>query len=519
MALNSRNPHRASAAQEKKLVKTVKDIAENPLRVIPKCEGSCILCKFSRDEKKIKKIKKYKDDEKKLKKYTKRGTDLSKAVASSMLLALTEKASKLLRTRTPRGEIVYAKGGKASKERLIGVQHFNDPKIRLITYTPESKKGYHFYSFKDHVICTGKEANPPAKFVEMAIKESPYNFNEEDGFYTCGHTEEENNKSYLELVWSSADTKFLVCSDCASKNENLFLNLSGKMMSKDNSNSFSIDGNYKMECKSDCDRCIFDKSLSVSDELKRKYFGKISDKGFLDEFRKEAFDKLESKSNIFAIGEYCYGKDKKGFVSHLKYEEWEKPVLRVILAKLDGMVLKEGTVNELLSKVWSRYGKLAIKSLIDEDEVVQEYYDRVEDEGEKPRDVLRDLVDYKKKKEKLKDIPDFEKLPAKAEFAHEVTVKYKTEGPKEAVRFIENKKIQDTRMKSLAYGFLVAFDMESSHKWKYSETEAQSGEHLSIFIDDMLDSTGKEYAEKLQRLLKESGSTASIVLKDGSKLR
>ncbi|MFW6196360.1 MAG: hypothetical protein ACOC5D_03395 [Thermoplasmatota archaeon] len=519
MAFNSRNPKRASAVQEKKLVKTAKNIAEDPLRVIPECKGSCFLCKFSRDEKKIKKIMKYKDNEKKLKRYTKRGSDLSKAVASSMLLALTEKAPKLARARTPEGEIVYAKGGKASNERLIGIQHFNDPKIRLITYTPESKKGYFFYSLEDHVVCTGKEDNPPAGFVENTVEKAPYNLDKENGVYTCGHTSERYNNSYLVLEWIGAGKKFKICSDCAKKKENLFISLGRRMISKDNSNSFSISANYRMECKSDCEQCIFDKDISVSDELKEKYFGSISDRKFLNEFRREAFDNLESKSNIFAVGEYCYGKDKKAFISHLKYEEWEKPVLRVIMKRLDGMVLREGTVNELLSKVWKKYGKLAIKSLVPEEDVTQEYCDKVEKDDEKPRDVLREVVDYKKKKEKLKGIPEFKKLPPKAKFAHDVTIKYKTEGTNEAVKFIENKKIQNTRMKSLAYGFLVAFGKESSHKWKYSETEVESGEHLSIFIDDMLDSEGTEYAEKLQRLLKESGSTASVILEDGSKLR
>lgn len=518
MPFRSRNPKRASAVQEKKLIKTAKDIAENPLRVIPKCEGSCLLCKYSRDEKKIKKIKKYKDDVDKLKRYAKRGSDLSKAVAGAMLLAKQEKAPLLARARTPEGELVFAKRGKAEKERLIGVQHYNDPKVRLLTYSPESKKGYYFYSIGDHVVCTGKEDKPPEEFIENAVEEAPYNFKKEDRAYTCGHTSDEYDESYLELDWPGADKKFLVCSDCAEKDENLFISITSKMISPDNSKSFSVNANYKMECSSDCERCISKSDIQVSNELKEKYFGKLSDRGFLNEFRKEAFNKLESRSDLFAVGERCYGKDKKAFVSDLKYEEWEKPVLRAIITRLDGIVLQEGTVNELLNKVWSRYGKLAIKSLIDDDDVVEEYYEKVE-EGEKPRDVLREVIDYKEKRKKLKDIPEFKELPSKAKFAHDVTIKYKTEGAKEAVKFIENKKIQNTRMKSLAYGFLVAFGKESSHQWKYSETEIESGEHLSIYIDDMLDSTGEQYAEKLQRLLKESGSTASIVLEDGSKLR
>jgi len=519
MAFRSRNPKRASKIQEKKLVKTAKDISEDPLRVIPECKGSCLLCKYSRDEKKIKKIEKYKDDEDKLKKYAKRGSDLSKAVASAMLLAKQEKAPLLARARTPEGELVYAKRGKADKERLIGVQHFNDPKVRLLTYTPESKKGYYFYSVGDHVVCTGKEDDPPEEFVNNAVDNVPYDFDENDGVYSCGHTSDEYDRSVMKLDWPAADVTFFVCSQCAKKDTNLFIDISSKMISSDNSKSFSVDADYKMKCRADCKRCVFKGDISVPSDLKDKYFGKISDRAFLKDFRAHAFERLESRANIFAVGNSCYGKDKKAFVSDLKYEEWEKPVLRAILGRLDGLVLREGTVNELLSKVWSRYGKLAIKSLVDDKEIVQEYYDRVEKEDEKPRDVLRDLIDYREKKEKLKDIPEFDKLPPKAKFAHEVTIKYKTDGPNEAVKYIENKKIQDTRMKALAYGFLVAFGKESSHQWKYSETEVESGEHLSIFIGDMIDSTGKQYAEKLQRLLKESGSTSSIVLKEGGKLR
>ncbi len=155
-----RGPRKASKIQKKNLIENAKSLAEDPMKVIPECQDSCLFCKFGRAKRKIKKIVKYADNEKKLKKYANRGPDLSQAVAGTILFGIQEKAKKITTAKSPQGEIAYAKKGGATKKRLVGVQHFDDPKKRLIAFSKEAQKGYYFYSFDDKVVCTGKKPQP-----------------------------------------------------------------------------------------------------------------------------------------------------------------------------------------------------------------------------------------------------------------------------------------------------------------------------------------------------------------------
>ncbi|MFW5904483.1 MAG: hypothetical protein ACOCTK_03345, partial [Candidatus Saliniplasma sp.] len=125
-----RGPKRASGTEQRKLVNNARELQKNPMKIVPECQGNCLLCKFGRVKRKVKKIEKYKEDEDTLKKYAKRGPGLSKALAGTLLLAIAGKAPRLGTTRTPRGEVSYAKRGSARKNRLVGLQHFDDPNLR-----------------------------------------------------------------------------------------------------------------------------------------------------------------------------------------------------------------------------------------------------------------------------------------------------------------------------------------------------------------------------------------------------
>lgn len=47
----------------------------------------------------------------------------------------------------------------------------------------------------------------------------------------------------------------------------------------------------------------------------------------------------------------------------------------------------------------------------------------------------------------------------------------------------------------------------------------ESGEYLSDYVKKLLNSEGMEYANALQELIKMSGSTSMLTLKNGEKLR
>ncbi|MBS3817372.1 MAG: hypothetical protein KGY76_07410 [Candidatus Thermoplasmatota archaeon] len=515
MKIGRRGPRKASAIQKKNLIQNAKKLAEDPLKVIPKCEDSCLICKFGRAKRKIKKIAKYSDDKRKLKKYAKRGPDLSKAVAATILFGIEEEADLITTARTPEGEIAYAKKGKASKKRLIGVQHFNDPKKRLIAYSKESKKGFYFYSMEDKVVCTGKKAKPPKKFVKDAIKRVPYDLSKEKGVYSCGHTDGDTEKTYFTLNWKGAGKKFSVCERCARKEVNLFVIFTERMLSKDTSDSFSLEGTLNMRCEGDCENCKFDGRISVSDDLREKYFKGLSDDQFLQKYGEDAKSVLKSRNELFIKGDVCYGEDMKTFLENLDFERWEKPAIVILLKKAGGAVLEDGTINELLEEHWKDHEIEVMRSILDDRGTIKEVLDK----DLRPREMLRELYSKKKKKKEMKDLPEFKKLPPEGRFADKIGRVYKVKGEEEAINKIEEYSLSNKRVKAIAYGFYVVFGRADSKKWKYEDSEVESGEFLADYIEELLEAKGEDYAGKLQEVVKMSGSTEAVILENGREMR
>ncbi|MGM0405829.1 MAG: hypothetical protein ACQEQM_06790 [Thermoplasmatota archaeon] len=510
-----RGPKRASKTEQKKLVQNAKDLQKDPMKIVPECQSSCLLCKFGRVKRKVKKIEKYKDDEETLKKLSKRGPGLSKALAGTLLLAIAGKAPRLGTAMTPKGEVSYAKRGSAKKKRLIGLQHFYDPNLRLIAYTKEAKKGYYLYSVGDRVVCTGKKDDPPEDFVKDSINGSSYNFHEKNDVYYCSKSSQKKNKTYFELLWGSSGKRFIIDTSCAKRSTNLFMELVSGMISKDNSNSFKIKAEYMMDCRSDCKTCRFGEYTSVESELEDDYFnGNISDNKLLKTFEEDSFNKVKKKENVYAIGNRCYGKDIAAFLDELRYEDHEKPAVEAVVKGTDGLVLESGTVNEFFSKLWAKKGINAINALINDKKTAKKLYEKYDIDETHPREILKMALKIKQKNEKLSNLPEFKKLPPKAKLADELARTYKIEGKKSAVKRLEDFEIRDTRMRSLAYGFMKAFGEGDSLRWKYSESEVESGEFMEDYIKTLLDAEGEGYARALKDLLKISGSTKEIEVKE-----
>ncbi len=515
-----KGPKHASKVQEARLIKTAKLLADDPLRVIPECKGNCFLCKFGKSKKLIEKIATKKDDKKFLTKASKRGTDLSKAVARTMLLAYEDKLPVLATAKTSQGDINYVKGS-AKEKYMMGIQYFHDPTIRLFAYYNEAKKGYFLYSWGNKIVCAGKEDNPPKEYFNSRMSSLSYNFKKIDGIYSCGHTSSRSSHTHISLMWKNAGATIKLCSKCAKSNVNLFVHITEGMLSKDNTEQFSLEAKYRLKCGGECDRCALDSSIIIpSDSSEGYYEGKISDRELIKKYDRHARRQLKKKTDLYVIGRTCYGKDINAFFEAFDYEDWEKVPLKKAINKTSvALVLEQASINELLNKIWETKGKEIIHTIVEDKDMTEELYAMVEDNKVVPREVLREAYKSKETMDRLNTLPDFSRLPPEARFAHNLAVAYKTDGATETVNHIDNLDTADTRLKALAFGFLVALGKGDSRRWRYNTSEVDVGEFLKDYVLKLLDAEGDDYAEALQELLKMSGSTAKIVLKDGTELR
>lgn len=510
----------ASKVQEKELVSKAKKIRKNPELVIPKCEheGKCPLDRVRRQ---VARARSVADDEKRLSKLAKSGDQLARAYAATLLLTISEKAPYLAVLRTPWGEIAYAIRGSVKKEKLAGVQNYDKPKWRLLALLDlATKKGLHIYSTKKGLVCKGRETAPPDHFVKEMIAALKYALTRDGSLFACEHItkKEVSDKSatgdpYILISWESADKNIAVCQRCATKKSSIITTINQHMAVPKPEHEFEIDVITPLICVKECSDCNVDKHMPIEDDIREAYIiGNISDskliRSHLENFQ-EFLKKGEEK--IFILDENCYGTDTDAFVEALNPTPLEKRALQIILEKVEEpVVVSKATPNKVLSLYWDEFGREALNAILGDEKMAEKLFSKGNVSKSSPSHVLKEASVLTKERDIISALPDYPFLPPIAKFADSIARIYMTQGKDDALRAIERYKGGDTRIKSVAYAFLLALNQGASKKWQYTKTEIDFANFLCEPAGKLLKSGPHDYHDNLQGLLSATGSTKKL---------
>jgi hypothetical protein len=277
-------------------------------------------------------------------------------------------------------------------------------------------------------------------------------------------------------------------------------------------NDFNIDVVTVLRCKVDCENCDLEKHIDIEEDTRKAYFnGTITDheliKRHLENFEEFLKDK---EKKIYVLDSNCYGEDIDALISELKPTDEERKGLEVVLEKVDSpVVVSKATPNKVLSMFWDEYGIDAIKAIVG-DEATAERLFKTADSSTTPSQVLREATILTNERDIISALPKYRSLPPIAKFADNIARIYLTQGKDDVLRAIEHYKGGDTRIKSVAYAFLLALDQGASKKWQYTRTEIDFANFLKEPALKLLNSTPKVYHNNLQRLLSATGSTKKI---------
>lgn len=496
----------ATKSMEKQIIETAKQIKKDPYIILPDYQDSFSEKIFTKLKKQIDKVQQNKEDTKKLEKLSKK-KDLRGAIAGTILISHQEKAPYLAVGKFPTGEVTYAQRGQADKEKLIAIQHFDDPILRLLAIKDVAlKKNMYIYSWDEGYISTGDTPNPPDEFIKFLIKKT--NLKNKDQTAYCGDIkpEEIQNKKpvkdYLWIYWKSAKTYISICKDCAkSKKKNTLFNLTKYMLHPDISNDFEIEVISK---------AIKGKTIELNQEtsyIDEYLSGKLNDYDFIQKNIKQQQENLrESGEKVYILDGVSYGIDLDEFIKKLKPNKYEKQGLEIILEEIDEpVVFNSTTPNKVIEKYWKNHGLDTVKQIISDEEMAQKFYQL----NDSPSEILELASNYAQRQKILAKLPRYSNLPMLADFADNVAKTYKTFGEKNAI--VEIKKHPDnTKAKSIAYAFLLVFKKGEDKKWKYSKVEIEYGEFLKEYAEKLLNSDPENYHDALQELLTVSGSSEKI---------
>jgi hypothetical protein len=494
----------ASKSVEKKLIENAKKIKNDPYLILPDYDDNYSKKHFNKVRKAIDKVERFKDDADKLEKLSNK-RDLSGAIAGTMLIAHSSKAPYLAVAKYSTGDITYAQRGRADKEKLISVQHFDDPILRLLgTKDVALKKNIHIYSWKDGFISTGNNPKPPKEFIEFVINKNDLKL--KGNIAVCEHLKPDavknkkaTDKNYIRLHWKSADVIIGICENCSKSRKNTLFNISKYMIVSKISDDFNVE--------------VIGQIVKGTDEIQEtknldEYFsGELTDYQFIKSNMEKRHQAIrESDEKIFVLNGKSYGENADDFITALRPNQYEKVGLKIILERVDEPVIFDYvTPNKVLEKYWDDYGLDTIENIINDQEMAEKFFSI----NDPPSEILELVLNYKKRQNILSQLPSYESLPPLAKFVDTVVRVYKTFGEKNALAEIK-KRPDNPKGKSIAYAFLLAFGKGQDKKWQFSQIEIEYGEFLKDNVKKLLDSKPEKYHKYLQDLLIASGSSEKI---------
>jgi hypothetical protein len=497
----------ATKSQEKHLISNAKKLREKPFVILPDCTDASCKKYMTKLHKRLERVLNFKDDVHKLEKLAnKKG--LEAALAGTLSLALSEKAPYLGVVKFPTGDITYAQRGKADKEKLIAVQHFDDPVLRLFGVKDISfKKRLHVYSWDDGFVCTGRTPQPPKKFLDFIIEK--LGLKAKNNVVVCPHVNPDkavkktiDSKHYLRLYWKSADLTIALCEDCTASTKNTLFKISQYMLEPELADDFNIDVIAEVVKQKDTD-------ISHDVVYTEEYLsGSLTDHELIVKNLKNREETIkQSDEKIFVLDGVSYGSNSTEFIKKLHPSKNEQEALEYFFKDIDEpVIVADVTPNKLLEKYWKRFGKKFIQSILDDKEMAESFY-RLD---ETPSTILKLLYEYKQRQSILAQLPQFTKLPPMAHFADTLARTYKTFGTTKTLQ--EIKKRPDTsKGRSLSYAFLLALGKGKDSQWKYSKEEIEYGEFLQRYAKQVLNASPKKYAKALQELLTASGTNEKII--------
>jgi hypothetical protein len=452
----------------------------------------------------MEKVAHYKDEADTLQDLAARGDQLVRAYAATISLAASGKIPFLTSKKTPSGDVSFAVRGKVDAEYLIGVQHFDDPDLRLLAYFQEAKDSdLHIYSSPEGLYCSSDGPRVPASYSKEMLATAPYELKPDN---SCGHPEAVIG---LMINWRSAKINVFVCQECADE-VNLLHHLLSRIAAREPWDDFDIDVRYSPRCVADCGACRMKESFAMSQGLKDAYDkGQLSDVMLLSRYIQEREAHLQrSGGELYISGDECFGRNKEAFLARLKGNEAELIALSaVVRSKPMPIISVNDQAGRIIADLWPQL-KEELMAQVASPDIVKSVLAN-------PGNMTPPQLVFEARRQQLAHtvisrLPDYAIKGAIGTMADELARSFKTEGKTAMVRMLDRNRPRETRSKAVAYGFLVAVGEADSHNWQYTKEEIDFGRYLGEFAQALLAAEGNDYDQALHNLLTASGASEEL---------
>lgn len=479
---------------EKEMLATSQSLADDPSLVIPKLLDEVRKSPFAYLEKSIDKVHSYRGDAEKLIKLAGKGDQFVRAYAAAISLCASGKLPYLTTANLPVGTVSFAMRGTVDREKLIGLQHFDDPDLRLLAYWDMAREDrLHIYSTEKGLYASVSGPKAPEDYIREMMDNLPYRTTEGN----CGH-----DRPAVRIKWISANKEVRVCAECAS-DVNTAQHLMARVAAPDPYDDLRVSvehryGGGRPECQGE---------FATPPALIKRYLeGDLDDAGLIAEHVRAKGEWMRSRGQVYILGHECYGKDGEAFLNALKGSDPERAALRAVLSLNVPIVSDQNQAGKVIGELWDPHARAMLVAV--SDQATADGVMAMKDLT--PGQMLAEAVRLVKERDALQALPSYSQLGPVGQLADGLARSYRTGGTATMLRLIERTDKVHLR-RAICYAFLEAAGEAQSRKWQFSKEERESGEHLARHAIEMIRVGGEDYHQALLMILHESGSSESVV--------
>jgi hypothetical protein len=483
-------------------------MAQDPGMLIPDCAGECSRCPSEKLLARLRRIHAKREEPEALRKLASSGKQLERGYASMLILALEESPIMFATAKLPGQDVPYTVRGKARKEILIGLQHFDDARLRLLAYSEYAiGNKLHIYSGGEQLLCTGRKAMYPRELVSEVVTCAGYSLAATPDGIGCGHRDA---GCLLRVRIVSAGITITLCRQCASAKQNMHAALASRVLCRRPDDDFDISLVHDIRCSKGGVCSVPERPRAAGELVKRYREGGISDRAVLEDYEAGVRKELERAGNtIYVLGDTCFEDDSEAFIAALGPTDPEAKALRRVLASSPGpVILSDPTPNAVLALFWESQGANAIHAVTGDKDLARKLFAENRDSGKPPAQILREAVASAKSREALAGLPEFGSLGRVGRYIDDIARAHRAQGRDEVIRRIGSSH-RETKLKSIDCGFLAALGALKGREWQFTREELDYGAYLADFARALLESKPEGYADALQNLLTASGSGES----------
>jgi len=492
-------------------------LADNPDLAAPRCAGACVfLSPIKQARQQIAKIHAHRDDPGYLNKAAKRGNELARAYAATLQLRDVDEIPYVAEFRMGTERVPYVMRGNAKPFYLVGLQHYDDRALRLLSVGPFVKKrGIYVFSTDDGLVCTGKRALPPSVFVTeeaRALDLSPHP--DDASRFVCEHggadavgttpTGGEMIRAAIVLSWTAANVRFERCARCArdSMAGTLIKHMAGPTLYE----QFSVDVVLSAidNAVGETPEVAWQLGKDIGDAYRR---GSLPDTAVVTAAQAARLSAVaEWTWPWFIAGDQSYGDDVDEFLEALAASPAETAALRPVLAARDRpLVLTRASSARALAAVWPDHGEDLLRHAGGDDAVAR--YHTAEVTPESAADLVRRAFHDASRERASADLPSYDKLSPVMHVVDTIARAFRLQGQAAAARVAKRIDAPPTAGGAVL-ALLQAMDADASQRWRFRPIDSERAEALAAVARDLLHQPPDAYDGVLQAFATACGEAA-----------